>query len=66
MSESLYIVVVPKDGERHEYEYGNLEHAREHLNTEEQGIILVYNNGKQYFVEGKYKQYKTKGEVINE
>jgi hypothetical protein len=58
MSESLYIVTIPEDNERYEYEYGCLKHAREHLDTEEQGMILEYREGKQYFVEGKYRAYK--------
>lgn len=66
MTNSLYIVEIPEDNDKYQYEYGCLEHAREHLETEEQGMILEYREGNYIFVEGKYKPYKNKGENTNE
>lgn len=57
MSDSLFIVKVKEDNEKFQYEYGCLKHAREHLNTEKQRMILEYREGKYYFIEGKYKPY---------
>lgn len=50
---SLFIVVVVEDGQKHEYEYGNIKHAREHFNQEEKANLLEYNQGKHYFLDAK-------------
>lgn len=42
----LYLVRAYEDGEVYEYEYGNLDHAEEHLAMEKgQAEIYLYNNG---------------------
>jgi len=52
-SSSIYIVEVLDDGEKFEYEYGNLKHAEEHFNNEKSANLYEYNDGKHYFVKGK-------------
>jgi hypothetical protein len=49
----LYIVEITDGNEKLEYEYGCLDHAREHLSWEESGGIYEYKDGKYYYVEGK-------------
>lgn len=43
----LYIVRVFEEGETYEYEYGNLIHALEHYDSEDEAVILEYRNGKE-------------------
>ena len=43
----LYIVRVFEGGETYEYEYGNLIHALEHYDSEDEAVILEYRNGKE-------------------
>ena len=50
---SIFIVEVPEDGEKYEYEYGNYQHAKEHLDSEEKAFMYEYKQGNYYFVEGK-------------
>jgi hypothetical protein len=50
---SLYILEVTDGNDKLQYEYGCLEHAREHLSWETAGSIYEYVNGQYYFVEGK-------------
>lgn len=50
---SLYIVEVLDDGEKFEYEYGNIRHAEEHYNNERYVNLYEYNNGNYYFVKSK-------------
>jgi hypothetical protein len=52
-SNSLYIVEVPDDQENFQYEYGNLQHAREHYDQEETATIYEYRDGNYYFIDGK-------------
>jgi len=51
--ESIYIVEVLDDGEKFQYEYGNLKHAEEHYNMERIANLYEYNKGKHYFIKGK-------------
>ena len=51
MSDSIYIVQVIEDDEIYQYEYGNLKHAKEHYNNEQNAQLLEYKNGEYYIVE---------------
>ena len=53
MSESLYIVRIIDDGEFLDYEYGNIEHANEHYNTEKTASLLEYKDGNHYLIKSK-------------
>ena len=53
-SSSIFIVEVLDDGEKFQYEYGNLKHAEEHYNMEKVVNLYEYNKGKHYFVKGKW------------
>ena len=53
MSDSLFIVKVKEDNEKYQYEYGCLEHAREHLSNEKSGVIYEYRNSDYYLVGAK-------------
>ncbi len=51
---SLYIVEVFEDGEKFEYEYGNLKHAREHFGREQgTAFLLEYNRGNYHLIDCK-------------
>jgi len=50
---SIFIVEVLDDGDKFEYEYGNLKHAEEHYNNEKVANLFEYNKGKHYFIKGK-------------
>jgi len=50
---SIYIVEASEDGEKFQYEYGNIKHAEEHYNNEKIAIIYEYNNGNYYLVKSK-------------
>lgn len=49
----LYIVEVFEDGDKFEYQYGNIKHAEEHYNNEKVATMYEYNNGNHYFVKSK-------------
>ena len=49
----LYIVKVFEDGEKFEYEYGNLKHAREHFDSESHAVLVEYKDGKYDLVRAK-------------
>jgi len=52
-SSNIFIVEVLDDGEKFEYEYGNIKHAEEHYSMERIANLYEYNDGKHYFVKGK-------------
>jgi hypothetical protein len=48
----LYIVRVHEDGQVYEYEYGLLEHAREHMRQERcHAELFLYREGREWFME---------------
>ena len=48
----LYIIKVYADGQVYEYEYGLLEHAKEHLQQENSyAELFFYCEGRQWFME---------------
>lgn len=53
MDESLYIIRVPDNNEFFDYEYGNIEHANEHYNTEKTASLLEYKDGNHYLIKSK-------------
>lgn len=50
---SIFIVKVFEEGENFEYEYSNMNHARQHFDTENKAYLLEYNRGKYYFIDCK-------------
>lgn len=44
----LYIVKVRVNNTTYEYEYGNIEHAREHYDNEVKAELLQYKGNDQY------------------
>lgn len=53
-NDSLFIVVViDEDGEKYEYEYGNIKHAREHFDQEKKAMLTEYNNGQYHYIDAK-------------
>lgn len=52
-AKSIFIVEVIDNGDKFEYEYGNIRHAEEHYNNEKSANLYEYNNGNHYFIKGK-------------
>ena len=50
---SIYIVIAFDNDGTYEYEYGNIDHAEQHYNTEEKAMIVEYKDGEHYFIKAK-------------
>lgn len=53
MSESLYIIKVPEDGEVFEYQYHSERSANEHYDFEKSCSMYEYINGEYHFIKAK-------------
>ena len=53
MAESIYIVRATDSEGTYEYEYGNLEQAREHYNREQKASLFEYKDGNHYMMDCK-------------